>query len=517
METITSSLESDVGDMGDLEEPKNTFSFTRTCRLCLNQASDCVLIYSDNITTLVTYLPVYVSTSDNASLSPWVCVTCVNKMMMVMEFFKMIFESYKSVLVDEVDNYCKKYIERPIETVDTKPNIAELCETKLIESSASETNYNSLPQPIPATSSINLVNEGVSDTTENDVERDKSQLNEPNGMTLRERVKICKSRFTIRMLCLNTFCICAECGEYSRNHDINKEHWAISHQHKELMYRCIEEKDRCSFSSNSLERMKDHIREHMLELGYMVKCKICSKNYTHKALKSHMKFHETNGLECDVCGKFIRNEISMKNHKKIHLPREEYYKIPCEDCGKMFKDKASLKAHVKAVHLGIKDIPCDLCDAKFSTVGLMESHRKTHFDTKDYMCEKCNATFKMVKSLKAHIKSVHDKIFDYPCNLCSNKYNSRTAWERHQKSHTGERPYKCDICGKDFREKSTLTIHQRSHLPDEERYKWSCEMCGKKFPEKGNLATHLNGVHGVDNGIRNPNDEKYKKNKFKLP
>ena len=83
-----------------------------------------------------------------------------------MEFFKMIFESYKSVLVDEVDNYCKKYIERPIETVDTKPNIAELCETKLIESSASETNYNSLPQPIPATSSINLVNEGVSDTTE---------------------------------------------------------------------------------------------------------------------------------------------------------------------------------------------------------------------------------------------------------------------------------------------------------------------------------------------------------------
>ena len=42
-------------------------------------------------------------------------------------------------------------------------------------------------------------------------------------------------------------------------------------------------------------------------------------------------------------------------------------------------------------------------------------------------------------------------------------------------------------------------------------------MCGKKFPEKGNLATHLNGVHGVDNGIRNPNDEKYKKNKFKLP
>merc|ERR1719300_955515 len=144
------------------------------------------------------------------------------------------------------------------------------------------------------------------------------------------------------MLCLNTFCICAECGEYSRNHDINKEHWAISHQHKELMYRCIEEKDRCSFSSNSLERMKDHIREHMLELGYMVKCKIC--------------------------GKIIRNEISMKNHKKIHLPREEYYKIPCEDCGKMFKDKASLKAHVKAVHLGIKDIPCDLCDAKFSTV-----------------------------------------------------------------------------------------------------------------------------------------------------
>ena len=61
------------------------------------------------------------------------------------------------------------------------------------------------------------------------------------------------------------------------------------------------------------------------------------------------------------------------------------------------------------------------------------------------MCEKCNATFKRAKSLKAHIKSVHDKIFDFPCNLCSNKYNSRTAWERHQKSHTGERPYKVGL------------------------------------------------------------------------
>ena len=64
------------------------FTQAQLCRLCLNQSSNCILIYSDNIATLVTYLPVYVTESDNALLSPWVCIFCVDKMRMVMEFFR---------------------------------------------------------------------------------------------------------------------------------------------------------------------------------------------------------------------------------------------------------------------------------------------------------------------------------------------------------------------------------------------------------------------------------------------
>merc|ERR1712098_446071 len=153
---------------------------------------------------------------------------------MVMEFFKMIFESYKKVLLEGVDNYCKKYIDKPmpIEAVDSKPYIAELCETKLIESNGDNSNLPQ-PSPIPVSSSVNKVFLGLrveSVNKENDgkstkamnrdkgMERDRGnqgQLNEPNGMTLKERFKICKRKLTIRMLCLNTFCICAECGEYS--------------------------------------------------------------------------------------------------------------------------------------------------------------------------------------------------------------------------------------------------------------------------------------------------------------
>ena len=44
-----------------------------------------------------------------------------------MEFFLLVFQSYKKVVAEEVDSYCKKYITKE----DSKPSLAELCEVKM--------------------------------------------------------------------------------------------------------------------------------------------------------------------------------------------------------------------------------------------------------------------------------------------------------------------------------------------------------------------------------------------------
>ena len=43
--------------------------------------------------------------------------------------------------------------------------------------------------------------------------------------------------------------------------------------------------------------------------------------------------------------------------------------VICDVCGAAFKSKSAMGQHKKSVHLGEKNISCDLCDMKFSDVG----------------------------------------------------------------------------------------------------------------------------------------------------
>lgn len=74
------------------------------------------------------------------------------------------------------------------------------------------------------------------------------------------------------------------------------------------------------------------------------------------------------------------------------------------------------------------------------------------------------------------------------CNVCRERFNSRSELNAHRASHTGDSPVSCPMCGKLFVSKNTLGIHMRIHTGEKP---YVCLLCGKRFTQNGGLRIHL--------------------------
>ena len=484
------------------------------CRFCLQQLDDGVKILS--LTYLLPFLPVYVLSSDPETLPQKVCFVCLGKMNFVKDFFTQIYNSYVEVTEDvkiflKVDMIVDTPTLEPpadevkdeIEEKDEGKEKEEVVEKDEIEEKGDFEEKHSVETDAGDTKiSVDEKTEGSTASKTFKKKTPNRKLIVPKDLIESGRILPLKYRnFKKMSICKTaTMCTCTECGQQLKNHEENLDHWQISHYKKEMFYNCIEEEKDCNFSSKSFRETKIHLKEHMFELGFHLKCSFCNKLVEKYKLPDHI-LHSHNNNErkfgCEECDKKFPTPRLLKEHSKLHGPIEKNF--ACQYCPKAFSSKGKLRHHVNLVHKKIRDYKCTLCNNQYQSIASLKYHVSSFHENKRFSCDTCGATYATSRKLKKHSDSVHNGIFQYNCDVenCSAKFNGKQFYESHMNAHQGLRPYTCITCGKGYGRKELLKRHEVSHLPKEERKGFRCKMCGDVLSSSGSLSNHKKLKHKI--------------------
>ncbi|XP_040276823.1 oocyte zinc finger protein XlCOF6.1-like isoform X2 [Bufo bufo] len=115
----------------------------------------------------------------------------------------------------------------------------------------------------------------------------------------------------------------------------------------------------------------------------------------------------------------------------------------------------------------------------------LERHQTSHTREKPYSCPECGKRFDKKTRFIEHQRS-HTGEKPYSCTECGKCFAHKSGMIKHQILHSEEKPFSCPECGKCFSFKSSLTGHQRSHTGET----FSCPECGKCYKSKSSLSMH---------------------------
>ena len=106
------------------------------------------------------------------------------------------------------------------------------------------------------------------------------------------------------------------------------------------------------------------------------------------------------------------------------------------------------------------EFKCNYCAKSFKHQSVLDRHERSHSGDKPFLCNICGKNFTRGFTLSNHMK-IHYGIKDHACHICNNTFQSKSNLNRHLIVHTDERPYSCDICDKKFKLKHHVKRHKK--------------------------------------------------------
>nr|XP_023023097.1 zinc finger protein 782-like [Leptinotarsa decemlineata] len=248
-------------------------------------------------------------------------------------------------------------------------------------------------------------------------------------------------------ICTESFMSHVDLGLHSKVHN------------EDGLYSCHQ----CDYTKEKKSLFKNHVLSHDLW-----KCEKCNKIFRSKrcALK-HSKTHVAKSfVQCEMCGKDVRN-VYLDTHKKlVHADEKTIHIYKCTLCDKSYKNSTALKGHYSYNHkdYGIDtSVICDICGMRLSCKGKLAQHTRTHTGDRPYSCTVCPRKFISNDILRAHMR-VHTGEKPYVCMYCGKKFAHGAPYRYHIKTHTGEKSFNCSNCGKGFISRANMKIHMKSCL-----------------------------------------------------
>jgi stress-induced morphogen len=137
----------------------------------------------------------------------------------------------------------------------------------------------------------------------------------------------------------------------------------------------------------------------------------------------------------------------------------------------------------------IVNIQCQICNKMYNSKAAFQAHQRTHAkETEDpYRCNICAKTFAVPARLTRHYRT-HTGEKPFKCDFCNKSFSVKENLSVHRRIHTKERPYKCDVCSRAFEHSGKLHRHMRIHTGERPH---KCNVCSKTFIQSGQLVIHM--------------------------